>query len=63
MKKFLRLFNEGRSANGARESGVESHASYYELFRAFNSEGTFLDFARQLKADSSYRPGALKRLA
>jgi hypothetical protein len=37
------------------------HTSYYEIFRAFNSEQAFLDFARKLKKDSSYRPGALKR--
>ena len=37
------------------------HAAYYEIFRAFNSEEAFFDFARKLQEDSSYRPGALKR--
>lgn len=39
------------------------HAGYYEIFRAFNSEVAFFDFARKLQKDSSYRPGALKRPA
>lgn len=37
------------------------HAAYYEIFRAFNSEEAFFDFARRLQKDSSYRPGALQR--
>jgi len=36
---------------------TESHASYCELFRAFNSEARFFDFARTLR-EQAYRPPA-----
>jgi hypothetical protein len=37
------------------------YVAYYEIFRAFNSEEAFFDFARRLQKDSSYRPGTLQR--
>jgi len=37
--------------------------TYFELFRTFNSEEAFFDFARQLKSDSPDRPGTMKRPA
>lgn len=39
------------------------HGDYFEIFRSFNSEEDFFDFARKLQKDSAYRPGTLKRTA
>lgn len=47
----------------APASATDKNATYYELFREFNSERAFFDFAWQLKADSSYRPGAMRQSA
>ena len=39
------------SLKGAQTPDVANEPDYFELFRAFNSEGTFFDFARHLRTD------------
>lgn len=63
MNRRTGFVKDGDGAGSAPVSAAGETPSYFELFRAFNSEEAFFDFARQLKADSSYRPGALKRPA
>ena len=55
--------NEELFGGSSPASATDKNALYYELFREFNSERAFFDFAWQLKADSSYRPGAMRRSA
>ena len=36
-----------------------SQPDYFEIFRTFNSEGSFLEFARQLRAETAPLPRLL----
>ncbi len=63
MNRRTGFVKDGDAAGSAPACPADETSSYFELFRAFNSEEAFFDFARQLKSDSSDRPGALKRPA
>jgi hypothetical protein len=43
------------SSKGAPAADAANQPDYFELFRAFNSEGTFFDFARHLRTDMVQR--------
>jgi len=63
MNRRTGFVKDGDAAGSAPVSAADETPSYFELFRAFNSEEAFFDFARQLKSDSADRPGIMKRPA
>ena len=55
MSLHAKVFGDEKTVNPAPPA--QGHESYYELFRTFNSEGAFFDFARTLR-ERVYRPPA-----
>jgi hypothetical protein len=57
------VVKDGVPGRSGPMSAAGETPTYFELFRTFNSEEAFFDFARQLKSDSPDRPGTMKRPA
>jgi hypothetical protein len=55
MTLHAKIFGDERTESSA--PATQGQESYYELFRTFNSEGAFFDFARTLR-EQVYRPTA-----
>ena len=53
------MTNEIETSGKTLEKGMLSasaaHSDYFEIFRAFNSEGSFFEFARQLRQEPVQR--------
>jgi hypothetical protein len=52
------MTNGTETSGKAVEQGklsASAHPDYFELFRAFNSEGSFFEFARQLRQEPVQR--------
>ena len=46
-----RTETSGKGTEQGKLSASSAHPDYFELFRAFNSEGSFFEFARQLREE------------
>ena len=55
MTLHAKVFGDEKTESAA--PAAQGQESYYELFRTFNSEGAFFDFARTLR-EQVYRPPA-----
>ena len=45
----------GKTMEQGELSALAAHSDYFEIFRTFNSEGSFFEFARQLRQEPVQR--------